>query len=281
MNTLQKILEFRLISLSSFELSVFEVLEVVLILAVARVLIAIFARFVNRRLSKMGLNDTGRRFAVVQIARYVIYFIALVTSLQIIGFQPSYLLAGSAALFVGLGLGLQSTFNDFMGGLILLFEGSLEVGDVVEVNGLVGRVKTIGMRTTQILTRDAITVIIPNSKFTSENVINWSHNDDAIRFIIKVGVAYGSDAGVVMDLLKKATENHPRVLQEPVPEARLSNFGDSSLDFELLFWTREPFAVEFTKGDLRKRVLELFKEHGIRIPFPQRDIHLFQGGEPS
>jgi small-conductance mechanosensitive channel len=205
---------------------------------------------------------------------YLIYMLAGLLMLNAIGFEITYLLAGSAALFVGLGFGLQATFNDFVSGIIILFAGTIEVGDVVEVEGLVCKVKSIGMRSTQVITRNAITVIIPNAKFTHENVVNWSHSQSHTRFIIQVGVAYGTEVSLVQELLIAAAIDHEQVLKDPQPRARLSEFGSSSLDFELLFWTREPFQVEFTEGDIRKRIVELFTINGVVIPFPQRDIHL-------
>ncbi len=274
MEQLNKFLNFELWKIKDSALTLGELLFAFLILIVARIGVWLISTALHRRLSKNIKGDTRRLSAIIQLVKYFVYVVAVLLALNTAGFGISYLLAGSAALFVGLGFGLQATFNDFVSGLIILFEGTIEVDDIVEVDGLVGKVSAIGLRTSQVITRNAITVIIPNAKFTSDNVVNWSHSQSDTRFLIKVGVAYGSDVDIVEQLLIEAAKGHARVLETPAPRARLADFGESSLDFELLFWTREPFEVEFTKGDLRKRIVHLFERKGVIIPFPQRDLHI-------
>ncbi|MEL7342010.1 MAG: mechanosensitive ion channel domain-containing protein, partial [Bacteroidota bacterium] len=196
---------------------------------------------------------------------------------QSFGITPSILVAGSAALLVGVGFGLQHTFNDFISGLILLFDQSIEVGNVIQVGSLIGRVKQIGLRATTVESREAISVIVPNSKFTQENVINWSHGNELIRFDVKIGVAYGSPVELVMQSLVEAAKAHPQIAQQPAPCARFIDFGDSALLFELLFWTKDSFLVEFIKSDLRVAIDASFRTKDIKIPFPQRDLHIVSG----
>jgi small-conductance mechanosensitive channel len=148
------------------------------------------------------------------------------------------------------------------------------VGDVVELEGDVGIVKEIGFRTTKIENRDNIILIIPNSKFIGENVINWSHIEQKTRFSVDVGVAYGSDVELVKKVLLECARDHQEVTEYPKPFVRFDDFGNSSLDFQLFFWTDNAFRVENIKSDLRFAIDKKFRENKITIPFPQRDVHI-------
>lgn len=186
------------------------------------------------------------------------------------------MLAGSAALLVGLGFGIQQIFNDLVSGIILLFEGNLKVGEIIQLeNDIVGKVTMIGLRTSKIRTRDDITMIIPNSKFISDKVINWSQDQSTTRFQVEVGVAYGSDVELVTRLLLESAKENQAVETKPEPFVRFSDFGESSLNFQLLFWTNESFRCENVKSKLRYTIDRKFRENNVQIPFPQRDVHLF------
>ena len=274
MEKLQQFLEYSFFTIGTYELTVVKVLGAFLVFVVARLLTWTVNRLIMRKARRQSKLDSGRRFAVVQIAKYFIYIIALLASLRTLGFNITVLLAGSTALFVGLGLGLQSTFNDFISGIIILFDGSIEVDDIIEVGDLVGRVTHIGMRTSEIITRESIGVIIPNSKITSEHVINWTHGPPITRFHVSVGVAYGSDVPLAKQVLLDCAAQHPEIIETPAPFVRFADFGDSALAFELQFWTKRTFEVEFTKSDLRYAIDEAFRKHQIQIPFPQRDLHI-------
>jgi small-conductance mechanosensitive channel len=182
-------------------------------------------------------------------------------------------MAGSAALLVGVGFGLQNLFSDFTSGIILLLDSTIKVNDVIEIDGLVGKVKEINLRTTTVLTRDDIYIIIPNTDLTKNQLVNWTYSSISSRFEIKVGVDYSSDVQLVMRLMKEAS-NHPNVLKNPESFVRFSDYGDSSLDFTLLFWSEDVFRIETIKSDIRIKLFELFKEHQIQIPFPQRVVHM-------
>jgi len=206
------------------------------------------------------------------LLKYVIYTFATLGTIQALGISFSLMWAGSAALLVGVGLGLQQTFNDLFSGLVLLGEGTVEVDDILEVDGIIGRVVSIGLRTSKMVTRDRIDLIIPNSKLVTEKVVNWSHFQSSTRFEIKVGVAYGSDVEKVKELLLKAVEDQQGVMVNPAPQVQLQEFGDSSLNFGLFFFSKDFWRIEFIKSNLRFRIIQLFKEHHIEIPFPQRDL---------
>ena len=194
-----------------------------------------------------------------------------------INIKITILLAGSAALLVGLGLGLQQIFQDFVSGITIIIEGTLKVGDIVQTQeGEVGKVKEISMRTSKLETRDNIILIVPNSKLINNVVINWSHIEKKTRFKVDVGVAYGSDVQLVKRLLLECATDHKLVFTNPAPFVRFTDFSDSSLCFQLLFYTNETFRVEDIKSDLRFRIDNAFRQNGVRIPFPQRDVHLYK-----
>jgi small-conductance mechanosensitive channel len=209
-----------------------------------------------------------------QIIRYFLWVISITLILESLGISITVLIAGSAALLVGVGLGLQQTFNDFISGLILLVEGTTKIGDVLQIDGDVVIIQKIGLRTSKGLNRDDIIVIIPNSLITTNKVINWSHQSKKTRFRINVGVAYGSDVDLVVKILEASALEHPDITDKNLIEARLIDFGNSSLDFQVLFFSDNAFRIEKVKSDIRKIINRKFIENNIVIPFPQRDLHI-------
>jgi small-conductance mechanosensitive channel len=211
---------------------------------------------------------------VFKLVKYLLWIIIALIAMNAIGLNLTFLMAGSAALLVGVGIGMQNIFNDVISGFFLLFERNLKINDVVEVDGVAGSVKDIGMRTSRILTRDNIEMIVPNSKFISEKVVNWSYNDAKTRFFLKINVAYGSDIMLVKNILLEIAGNHNLILTEPQPRVFFRDYGDSSLLFELAFWTSHSLENEVIKSDLRFELNQKFIDNKIQIPFPQRDIHI-------
>ncbi|GJM34750.1 MAG: mechanosensitive ion channel protein MscS [Saprospiraceae bacterium] len=271
---LTEILEYSLFDVGSYTLTIGNLLFALIILLGSRMLLGfIYRTFLNRFFTRRNI-DGGRQFAIKAFIKYIIYTIALLWAMQTVGIQLSVLWGGAAALLVGIGLGLQQTFNDLISGIILLTEATVAVGDVVSVGGIIGTVTNIGIRTSKVETRDAISIIIPNSKLVVDNVINWSHNRTPTRFQVAVGVAYSSDIKLVSSLLLEAVEDHVEVLKVPAPRVQFKDFGNSSLDFEINFFTVEYLGVEQVKSNIRFRIMELFREHNIEIPFPQRDLWL-------
>ncbi len=265
--------DYELLTIGHFRLTAGAVMVMLIVVAVARIVVWIALRLMRRFFDRRGV-DVGRRYAIETFFKYFVYFFAVVEGLHLAGADLTPLLYGSAGLLVGVGIGIQQTFNDLASGIILLAEGSTDVGDVVQVGDLVGRVTRIGIRTSEIVTRDHISIIIPNSKLVTEQVINWSTNRQPTRFHVDVGVAYSSDVQQVTELLLEAARSHPQVLEQPAPRVQFRDFGNSSLDFRLFFWTTELMPVEFIRSDLRYRILELFRQHNVEIPFPQRDLWL-------
>lgn len=274
LSNIKHFLQYKIIDLEQFSLTPYHILLVLLIIAMTKTVLWIVKKFIYRNELKEKIGP-GKQYGFYQIIKYVFIVIAIGVILESIGVRITFLLAGSAALLVGLGLGLQHTFNDVVSGIILLFEGTIKVGDVIETEGLVGKVKEIGLRTSVIETRDEITMIIPNSKFTGEKVTNWSHNMQPTRFGIAVGVAYSSDVELVQKLLLEAAAEHSAVVKSPEPRVRFRDFGDSSLNFELLVYSEDIFRSGRLKSDIRFIIDRKFRENGIQIPFPQRDVHLY------
>lgn len=271
--TLEEILKYSLFHYQNLSIEVYEVLGLFLILACVRFIIFLLKRFFKKRVS-VGKLDAGKSYAITQILSYVIWILAIVLSLDYMGVKVTVLIAGSTALFVGLGLGLQDVFKDFVAGFIILMERPIAMGDIIEIDNLVGRVREVNLRTTMVETRDDIYIIIPNQQLINQQVINWSHSKKDTRFSIDVGVAYGSDTRKVESLLIEAALKHEMVTSSPKPTVQFRDFGDSSLNFRLFFHSHNLFRIERTKSDIRFSIDQKFRENNISIPFPQRDIWL-------
>lgn len=264
-----------LLHIGNTDLTMANILLALLILVGARFLSFLFGKSFHQYALRRRL-DAGREYATRTLFKYFLYTLALFLAIQALGVSINVLWAGAAALFVGLGFGIQQIFNDIVSGLILLVEGMVEVNDVVIVDGIVGVVVRIGLRTSEVETRDRVVIIIPNSKLVSQNVVNRSHNKTSTRFNVEVGVAYGSDTALVERLLLQAAAEHPQVRKDPAPRVGFRDFGDSALQFSLFYFSEEFLANEFVKSDLRFTIDRLFREHGVKIPFPQRDLWLRQ-----
>ena len=266
------IINYQIFVLGDFRLLLGNLLIGILIVIFTSIFISILRRAILKPRFIIEKIDEKRRNTFFSIAKYFIWVVSILIILEVLGIKIGPLLFGSTALLVGLGLGLQNIFKDFISGLFLLFEGSIKVGDILEVDGEEGKVMEINLRSSEILTRDDVTIIIPNSRFIVEKVVNWSHKSNAVRFKVKVGVAYGSDVDVVFKCLEETMSEHKQVLQKPKPFVRFTDFADSSLQFEMIFWSNNTFRIENVKSDLRRNVYSKLAEHNLTIPFPQRDI---------
>ena len=273
MEALNNILEFELINVGNYKLKIVSVLIVCLIIIITKVVLWIIKKSLFRK-NNLKRFDEGNTYALYQIIKYVIWVIAVGFMLETIGVKITILIAGSAALLVGVGLGLQQTFNDVISGIILLSERSIKIGDVLEIDGGVVKIQNIGLRTSKGLTTDDISIIIPNSLIATNKVINWSHQTKITRFRINVGVSYGSDVDLVLKLLEESAFEHKSIDNSKLIEARLVSFGNSSLDFQVLFFSQNIFSIDRIKSDLRKTINKKFILNNITIPFPQMDVHL-------
>lgn len=264
-----------------FPIRVSSLFTIVLIFLVARLSSWIVTQLILFSYYRRNEVDQGRRYAINQLVNYFIYVIAIFVTVDNLGIDLTVLWGGLAALAVGIGLGMQDVFKDFISGIILLSERSVEVNDVVNVNGKVGKIKKIGLRTSLMRGRDDTMLILPNSSLVSNNVMNWTHLDNKVRFSVRIGVAYGSDTNKIKDILLDIASKNSSVLTYPAPFIRFTDFGDSSLDFELFFWSEELMGIENVLSDLRYSINAAFVQNNIVIPFPQRDIWIREQAKNS
>ncbi len=274
-NTIEQILNYKIIDFGSYNLTTEKLFVIILIVVVTKALLMVLKRAL---LKAKGLKnkDAGSIFSIIQIFNYIGWTIAIIVILTTLGIKITVLLTGSAALLVGVGLGLQQTFNDFISGIILLIEGKTKVGDILQFDDDVVMLKEIGLRTSEGINRDDIAIIIPNSKIINDKVINWSHQQKKTRFRIDIGVAYGSDVDLVIEILESSALEHPDVYGRESIEARFVDFGNSSLNFQVLFYSKNIFRIEKVKSDIRKIIIRNFMKNNITIPFPQMDVYLKQ-----
>jgi small-conductance mechanosensitive channel len=224
--------------------------------------------------------DIGVSQSMATIVRYVLIIIGLIIIFQTTGIDLSALGLLVGALGVGIGFGLQSITNNFISGVIILFERPIKVGDRVEIDDLAGNIIDISARATTIITNDNIVVIVPNSDFINKRVINWSHNNKEVRLNFPVGVSYKEDPEKIKKLLTEVANANPGILSSPKPYILFEGFGDSSLNFNVLVWTSEFIdRPKILRSELYYEIFAKFKEHNVEIPFPQRDIHLKSGFE--
>jgi potassium efflux system protein len=239
---------------------------------VSKLLSRLIVRLVERRL---GL-DTGSRDALRTLGFYMLYVVFAFTSLQLVQFPLTVFTIAGGAAAIGVGFGSQNLMNNFMSGLILHLERPIRAGDLVSVEGTHGIVEEIGARSTRIRTTDNTQMIVPNSFFLQNSLVNYTLSDDVVRTNVTVGIAYGSPTRRAEALIQRALREHPRVLQDREPRILFVDFGDNALQFEALFWLRARTMLERreVESDLRFRIDDLFREAGIVIAFPQRDVHL-------
>lgn len=280
MEVLKNILEIEILNVADYKIQVFTLVTILIIYLVTKLILWLTKKAIFRN-SRSNMLDKGSAYALFQIIRYIIWVIALGFILETIGIKVTVLIAGSAALLVGIGLGLQQTFNDIISGIILLSEQSIKIDDVLEIDGDVVRIQTIGLRTSKGLNTDDISIIIPNSLITTNKVINWSHQTKKTRFRIDVGVAYGSDIDLVIKTLEESAFEHPDISDRELIEARLVNFGNSSLDFQVLFFSKNIFRINRVKSDIRRIIYHKFAKNKIAIPFPQIDLHVKSNDLPK
>lgn len=278
--TIKDFLNFTIIDAGTEQNPIKITVWVVLLVVVAFLLTNIVMRgvriFFTRKLEE---PDKLKFISVFKFIRYLVYVIVIIVTLSSAGIDITILLTASAALFVGLGLALQELFQDIIGGLFIIVDKSLLVGDVIEMEGRVGRVIDIKLRTTRLLTRDDKVMIIPNHKFTSEIILNFTQNHRTTRELVRVGVAYGSDTDLVKELLLECVNEQAGITKKPSPFVLFEEFGDSALIFSVNFFVTDSFVDPKIKSQVRYKIDRKFREHGVTIPFPQRDVHFFDRSE--
>ncbi|GMN07311.1 hypothetical protein MTsPCn5_27000 [Croceitalea sp. MTPC5] len=248
-----------------------------LLLTLALVLTSFFLKWSRKLFTrKMEQEDKLKFISIFKFIKYVVYVVVILLTMSAAGINVTVILTASAALFVGLGLALQELFQDIIGGVFIIVDKSLRVGDIVEVNGKVGKVFEIKLRTTRALTRDDKVIIIPNHKFISDIIYNYTQNHKTTREKVNVGVAYGSDITLVTQLLEGIVNEQKGILKNPKPFVLFEDFGDSALLFSINFYINDSFGDPRIKSAIRYAIDAKFRSNQITIPFPQRDVHLFQ-----
>jgi small-conductance mechanosensitive channel len=223
---------------------------------------------------KMEEQDKLKFISFFKFIKYITYIIVIFVLLGTTGINVTPFLAASAALLIGVGIALQQLFQDVIGGIFIILDKSLLVGDIIEVDSKVARVIEVKLRTTRAITRDDKIVVIPNHKFISEIIVNYTQNHKTTRELVKVGVAYGSDVKKVEELLLQSVAEQRGVLKAPKPLVLFEDFGESALQFSVMFYITDSFSDPIIKSEIRYRIDQLFNENKISIPFPQRDIHV-------
>ena len=256
-----------------YGISVIEIVEIALVIVVAKILLHVLRRGL-RRVHRRQAIDEGKRFIIGRIFTTIAWTLALLIILSILGINLTALWAGSAALLVGVGIGLQGFFNDVISGFVLLFEGGVSVGNVLEVDGKLVRVERIDLRSTRAVSVAGELIVLPNAKVAGEAVVNLSQGERAMRIRVNVGVAYGSDLELVTRLLAEAMAEQPEVLKSPEPAVFFQEFGDSSLNFSVMGWLDDPWDRMGIQSRVRRAIDLKFRENNVTIPFPQRDVHV-------
>ncbi|MEB3323163.1 MAG: mechanosensitive ion channel domain-containing protein [Synechococcaceae cyanobacterium] len=255
------------------------VLLALLFLALGRAVAAAQRLLRTHVLEKTGIG-LGAQEAIAFLVRYGLLLVGGLVLLQLWGLDLSSLAIFAGVLGVGVGVGLQGITKNFVSGLVVIFERPIQVGDFVEIGDLKGTVRRVNLRSTEVVTLDSISIIVPNSEFLESRVVNWSHGSSISRLHLPVGVAYGSDPRAVQAALVEACADHPDVLRQPAPRVFFIGFGDSSLDFELLVWISQPMRQYEILSDLHFRIEAQLRRRDLTIPFPQRDLHLRDGTLP-
>lgn len=271
---LEGFLTLPLLQLGGVTVSLWTIARLVLFVALLLYLSGLLRRWVSRSLSRTRL-DVGARETTAAVVRYVVVLVGLLVILQTSGIDLTTLNVLAGAVGLGVGIGLQNIAANFISGLILMFERPVKIGDRIDVAGVEGDVIRIGARSTTVVTNDNIAIIIPNSSLVSENVVNWSHTGETVRFSVPLTVAYGTDPHLTEQLLLSAARECRDVLAEPAPTVRLAQLGEYGLRFELRVWSTN---LLHRKGvlisTLNSAIYEKVREQGVEIPFPQQVVHL-------
>ena len=230
----------------------------------------------SRVLRATGISLAAQE-AIAVLSKYTLLLLGTVVVLQLWGIDLSSIALIASGLGIGVGLGLQGLVKDFVSGLVLVFERPVQVGDFVDFGEVKGTVARIGSRSTEIRTLDSVSIIVPNSRFLESEVINWSHGNPVSRIRLPVGVAYSADPQAVRSALLEACQSNQEILTTPAPQVFFLGFGDNAFNFQLLVWIAQPSRQLVIKSDLYFAIEACLRQHGIEIPFPQRDLHIRSG----
>lgn len=255
----------------SIKFSIVTILLVTMIFVITYLFLKLLKKIATKQLDE----ERKLKFkSVFSFLNYFIYIIVASITFQNFGINLTGIFAASAALLVGVGFALQTFFQDIISGILIIADKTVHVGDIIEIDGIIGRVENIKIRTTRAVTFDNKVLIIPNHKYLTSTLFNWTENGTVLRGNVSVGVSYNSDVELVKKILLEIADSHPHLMKNPTPHVIFKDFGDSSLDFQLLFTYNNGFRVNLIESDIRFLVYKKFKEFNIQIPFPQRVVHI-------
>jgi small-conductance mechanosensitive channel len=275
-------LEIPILTLGSSPVTLWAILELLVLVVFLFYLPGKLRTWVVERFLPRTNMEVGARQATGSILRYSIIAVGLAIIFQTAGIDLTALNVLAGAVGLGIGFGLQTIVNNFICGIVILFERPIKVGDRIVVGEVEGDVVHIGGRSTTVVSNDNISIIVPNSRFITENIVNWSHNDRTVRFRIPVSVAYGTDVSLVERVLQEVAAANPDVLENPPPAVRLMEFGDSGLGFELRVWSTTLIHRRgLLTSALNLAIYRIFKENNIEIPYPRRNIQILPDSSAS
>ena len=273
MEEISKILNYTINFTNKISINIKGILLVLIVIFITSIVLNLIRKVLTRKLPE---DDKVKFKILFGYGKWLVYLIILLITFHAIGINVTAVFAASAALLIGVGLALQTLFQDIIAGVLILIDQTIHVGDIIEIEGKVGRVEEVMLRTTRAVTIDNKVLIIPHHLYLTNSLYNWTQNGKTTRESVSVGVAYGSDVDLVKRLLLQAANEHESVLKYPAPLVLFTNFGDSSLDFKLIFTLNDSFKAVIPKSDIRFKIDALFRENNITIPFPQRDVHIIQ-----
>ncbi len=276
MEKINQFLNYTFYFTENINISIKAIIVVVIALVLTSVFLRVFRKLITRKLPQ---NDKVIFISFFSYVKWIIYLIIFLVTLHTGGVNVTAIFAASAALLIGVGLALQTLFQDIISGVFILLDQSVHVGDIIELDGKVGRVEEIKLRTTRAVTFDNKVLVIPNHLYLTNSLYNWTQNGTETRENVQVGVAYGSDTTLIKKILTEVALSHPKVYQHPAPMVLFTDFGESALIFKLIFTLNDSFASSIPKSEIRFEIDKKFREQGIQIPFPQRDIHIIQKGQ--
>lgn len=271
---IDQVLNYTIFQIKETPVTVISILIFILFIT-GFIMLGVMARkALNRKILRRFKIDEGTSYTLSRITQYTIITIGALISFQFVGVDLSGLAVVFGLLSVGIGFGLQNITSNFISGLIILFERPISVGDRVTVTNIEGDVTEINIRATKVRTVNNVSIIVPNSEFVSKDVINYSHGDPSYRLDINVGVSYGSDLDTVLKALREVADENPQAMKRPEPEVHLVEFGDSSWQMQLRTWIANVKDYPKIRNELNQAIVRKFREYGVQIPFPQRDLHV-------
>lgn len=275
-NSVWDLLQKPIFTVSGQGISIVSFVYFIVVIGLSVILSRLLVRFLKRNVYSQSEIERGAQYTLSRLVRYIIVTVGFLIALQMIGFDLSILAVFGGLFGVGIGFGLQNIFSNFASGIILMIERPIQVGDTVELDGILGKVEEIRFRVAVVNTFDNESIIVPNSHLVSEEVTNWSYGGDSrLRLRVPIGVDYGTDIQTLEDILLEIAEEEKKVLPEPEPEVFFKEHADSSLNFELRVWIPSPRERIQVRDNIRREIDRRFNEAGIGMPFPQTDVHFY------